>query len=159
MKREKDLQERGITLVGGLSERDLFIAGISLYWGEGDKKRRDFKIVNSDPDLIKFVLNWIRKILKINNQRLSASIFINKRHGARLEEVKDYWIRITRIPQEQFTKTILIKSRSKKNYDNFPKHYGTIAIRVKNPAPLHGLILGLIEGLKKGGLEKEKIFK
>lgn len=155
LKREKESKEKGIKMVGNLSLRDLFIVGTALYWGEGDKKRRAFKITNSDPNLIKFILIWLKRIWKINNQRLSACVFINKIHEERKEEVENYWSKITGIPRKQFTKTILIKSKNKKNYSNFKKYYGTVSIKVKNPVELYNLVMGLIEGLKRGRLKNK----
>lgn len=149
LKREEESREKGIKMIGDLSLRDLFVAGTALYWGEGDKKKRVFKITNSDPDLIKFILFWLEKTWGINAQRLSACVFINKVHKERKEEVENYWSKITGIPKRQFTKTILIKSKNKKNYSNFKKHYGTVSIKIKNPVELYNLVMGLIEGLKQ----------
>lgn len=50
---EKNYKEAS-RLIGNLSNRDLLIAGASLYWGEGSKSDRTagFVFVNSDPDMV-----------------------------------------------------------------------------------------------------------
>ena len=149
LKKIKELEKKGIKQIGRLSNRDLLIAGIALYWGEGAKKNRNVSFSNSDPNIIKFIINFFRKIWKIDKNRFTAYIGINKIHKNRIEEVESYWSRITKIPREQFTKTTLIKAKNKKNYKNFPIHYGTITIKIRKSAGLYYQILGLIKGLAK----------
>src|SRR3989344_1800570 len=46
--------------IGALSKRDLFNAGLFLYWGEGTKSARDMVILtNTDPATIKYFINWL----------------------------------------------------------------------------------------------------
>jgi transcriptional regulator with XRE-family HTH domain len=147
LEREKKFKTRGFKRIGRLSKREFLIAGIALYWGEGQKKGREVRITNSDPELIKFIIDWFKRGWGVTNDRFTAFIIINKIHEKRLGEVENYWSRIANIPKRQFTKTILVKRENKKNYSNFPTHYGTLTIRIKKPASLHYQIIGSIEGL------------
>ena len=65
-KREKRLTETYQTqkqLILPLSNRELFIAGLLLYWGEGTKCRRDgLSISNNDPSVIRFFIYWLKKV-------------------------------------------------------------------------------------------------
>ena len=140
-------QKQGMDLIGKLSNRDILMVGIALYWGEGDKKGRQVKITNSDPKIIKFILKWFKQVCKIERDRISLYVIINEIHRSRVGEVEKYWSRITGIPRNQFTKTTLIKAKNKKNYKNFPVHYGTLTIRIKKSTNLHHQIMGMIEGL------------
>jgi len=148
IKKIKKYDKEGIKQIGRLSNRDLLIAGLALYWGEGSKKTRGVSFSNSDPKIIKFAIKFLKRIFNINKNRLSAYIGINRIHKNRVEEVENYWSKITRIPSEQFTKTTLIKAKNKKNYSNFQVHYGTITIKVRKSADLYYCIMGLIKGLK-----------
>ena len=149
MEKINKFKNEGMELVGNLSHRDFLIAGIALYWGEGAKKTRCFSFCNSDPDMIKFFIKFIKEALFVDHGRLKAWIRINKIHKNRIGEVEEYWSKITDIPRGNFQKTILIKSKNKKNYINFPIHYGTITIRVSASADLFYKVTGLIEVLKK----------
>ena len=140
-------QKQGMDLIGKLSNRDILMVGIALYWGEGDKKGRQVKITNSDPKIIKFILKWFKQVCTIERDRISLYVIINEIHRSRVGEVEKYWSRITGIPRNQFTKTTLIKAKNKKNYKNFPVHYGTLTIRIKKSTNLHHQIMGMIEGL------------
>lgn len=143
----KRWNEQGIRDIGKLSKRDLLLIGTSLYWGEGTKKKRGISFANADPKMIKLIIEFFRKIWGIGRGELSAFIAINKIHKKRLKEVEDYWVRITKIPRKQFTKTILIKAKNKKNYENFPVHYGTLTVKIRKSSEFYYQIMGLIEGL------------
>lgn len=149
LKKIKTWEKKGIKKIGRLSDRDILVIIIALYWGEGARKTRGVKFSNSDPEMIKFVIKCFRKVWKVDKNRFVAYIGINKIHKNRVKEVESYWSRVTKIPREQFTKTTLIKAKNKKNYKDFPIHYGTLTIKVKKSSELYYEIKGLIEGLTK----------
>jgi len=149
IKRIKDLKRRGLNRLGKLSGRDFLVAGAALYWGEGSKFGREVRFSNSDPEMIKFMTIWFKKIWKIDPKRFTLHVGINEIHRNRVEEVENYWSKLTKIPKEQFIKTTLIKVKNKKAYKNFPVYYGTLTIRIKKPAELHHQIIGLIEGMSR----------
>ena len=149
----KQWEEKGIKDVGKLSNRELLIAGISLFWGEGSRKTRSVSFSNSDPEMIKFIINFFKKTMGVEKDKFVAYIGINKIHKNRVKEVENYWRKITGIPKNQFTKTILIKSKNKKEYKNHSIHYGTITIKTRKSAELYYQILGLINGLSKAKIK------
>ncbi len=54
------LKEEGMKEIGNLSKRDLFLAGVALYWAEGYRKGDgEFGFTNSDPRMIKLILKWL----------------------------------------------------------------------------------------------------
>ena len=147
LEREKEFKKQGFGRISQLSDREFLVAGAALYWGEGQKKGREVRVSNSDPELIKFIIDWFKKEWGISYDRFTAFIIINKTHEKRLKEVENYWLEVTKFSRWQFTKTILVDRKNKKNYSNFPNHYGTLTIRIKKPTTLHHQIIGLIEGL------------
>jgi transcriptional regulator with XRE-family HTH domain len=151
IEREKEFRKQGLEKIGRLSERDFLIAGVALYWGEGQKKGCEVRVSNSDPKIIKFMLRWFKRVWGINKDEITPFIIINKIHKNRVDEVEQFWSKITKIPKEKFTKTTLIKAKNRKNYKNFPVHYGTLTIRLKNPTRLHHRIIGMIDILSKAG--------
>jgi len=147
LRRIEKFKKQGIERLGLISARDFLVAGVALYWGEGHRKGREVKITNSDPEIIKFMLRWFKRVCEVDNDRITLSVIINKIHQNRVREVEEYWSRITKIPRKQFTKTTLIKTKNKKNYKNFSIHYGTLTIRIRKASNLHHQIIGMIEGL------------
>ncbi|MEK7664859.1 MAG: helix-turn-helix domain-containing protein [Patescibacteria group bacterium] len=150
MKRVKNAEESSIKEIGKLSKRDLLIAIAALYWGEGSKKKREFFLINSDPEMIKFLMKVFRKLFKVKKDRFTLAVGINVIHKNRDEEIKGYWSKITKIPKDQFRKTIFIKAKNKKNYKNFKTYYGTLRINIKKSIDIYYKTMGLIKGLIKG---------
>ncbi len=137
----------GMREIKVLSDRELMIAGLALYWAEGCKKTRRVEFCNSDPKLINFMINWLNVCFGIPRNRLTAVVGINEMHIRRELEVVSYWSKITQLPKTQFRRTSFKHTNNKKVYENYYRYYGTLSIRVLKPAAYYYKILGLIEGL------------
>lgn len=58
-----------------LSNREIYIAGLFLYSGEGDKtKRNTIALSNTDPSVIRFTILWIVKLLKIPTNKIKIQL-------------------------------------------------------------------------------------
>lgn len=68
-KRLAKIYEKASNDIGYLNRRELFIAGLFLYWGEG-KKTFHFSFSNTDPAMIKFFLKWL-KVLGVSKENLN----------------------------------------------------------------------------------------
>lgn len=133
-----------------LEQRELFLAGVALYWGEGDKKS-SVRFFNSDPRAIGFMMRWFREILHVEEDRFMMYLNINYIHRDRLKEVTEYWSKVTGVPIEKFRKPSLVKTVNKKVYENFTNHYGTLCIRVAKSTYLLYQVLGWIRVMSKAG--------
>jgi hypothetical protein len=149
LEREKISSVRGLLDVGKLSDRDLLMLLIALYWGEGGKSQRVFFISNSDPEMIKFIINAYEKVLKIDKSNIVLSVGLNIIHKNREEEVRNYWSSMLGISLKQFRKTIFIKSKNLKKCKNFKSHYGTLRINVVKSTGYYYKMIGLINALKR----------
>lgn len=144
-KQEKDLLNQGISQIGNLSKRDKFIAGISLYQGEGSKTGNAVEFTNSNPETIKFMTNWFDEFCEISTDKLKFSLWLHDN----LDESKaiSFWCNFLNIKRSQFGKTYFAKNKTdsqkiRKNIHQF----GIIKIRFYNSAKLR-LILGWIKGV------------
>ncbi|MCD6500829.1 helix-turn-helix domain-containing protein [bacterium] len=146
------LRKQGIKEIGKLSKRDLFIAGVAMYWSEGYTYSGGEQVgfTNSDPKMILLMLRWFKEICKVSDDDISLQVKINETHKDRTKEVENYWSDLTKIPVGQFNKTVLIKSKTKKIYSNYNNYYGTLRITVRQGTQLRRRIHGWIEGLAKG---------
>ncbi len=143
----KRLQEEGFKIIESLSKRDLLLIGAGLYWGEGMKKEGRARVANSDPTIIKFMVNWFQILWGIQKEQFTLQILINKIHKKRVKEVERYWSNLLGISPTQFTKTTFIKAKNKKIYKNFQDHYGTLLVSVRKGGDLRHKINGLISAL------------
>lgn len=126
--RTKTIYEEAKKEIGNLNRRDRFIAGITLYAGEGDKGDSHGGFANSDPKLIKFMMSWFKEFCKIPSSRFRGAIWIHE--GLNADKAKKYWSELTEIPQNQFFKTYIAENKtdSRKVRKNIHQ-YGVFAIK------------------------------
>ncbi|MBU1136759.1 helix-turn-helix domain-containing protein, partial [Patescibacteria group bacterium] len=109
-----------------LSKKELLIAGFFLYWGEGTKRMKEgLSISNTDPEVIKFTIFWMTKILNIPKSKIKAGLHLYK--DMNIREEHNFWVKETGIPLKQFRKPYIKKTSTNTiNYAGF-KH-GTCGI-------------------------------
>lgn len=146
--RTRKMKSFGIQDVGKLQKRDLFMVGLGLYWGEGYKQgSQELGFTNSNPEIIKLYVKWLKEIYSIEKSMLILRVSINDSHKYRIKNVQKYWSELLNVPLTQFTKPSLIKVTSKKIYSNKENHYGTLRVKVRRGTDLRRRILGSISAL------------
>ena len=125
----------------------LFLAGIMLYWAEGDKTIERVGFTNSDPLMILLMMKWFREVCKVIETRFRIALTIMTLHDEKVSE--QFWSVITKIPLNQFNKTRIKETplRGKRN----PSYRGTcrIVIADKNLfRKMLGWKLGILEHFK-----------
>ncbi len=151
IQRQKEAIISGCSELNKLTRRELLVSGVALYAGEGVKAKREVRFCNSNPDIVNFMIRWLKECFEIDDNRLRCAVGINEVHRNREEVVKNYWSQITKIPLSSFHKTSFKKVVSKKVYKNFNNHFGTLDVRVLRSTSIHDKILGLIHGLFMAG--------
>ena len=148
--KEQTLLADGIRSVGKLSHKELFIAGIALYWAEGFKNKHEHRLgfCNSDPAMIKFYLHWLEKCLSVKKQDIIARVTVNNSYKDKIEVIELYWSQFTEIPLSQFTKPFYQNIQWKKQFDQ-DNYHGVLRIHVKNSLDNLWEMKGWIEGLKQ----------
>ena len=95
-----------------LSERELHIAGLFLYWGEGLKGLKyPLMISNTNPTVIQFSLFWMNKILKISKESLRFKLHLYSDMDIEVEH--QFWAKILKISLSQFKKPYIKQSSSR----------------------------------------------
>ncbi len=109
-----------------LSKNSLFLLGLTLYWGEGNKKTQQFQFTNSDPHAIRAMMRWLTEIHKVPKEKIKIRLYTHKLYAH--EKCEKFWSEITNIPVNQFQKTIYKQTihKIKKN----PDYKGCIQLRV-----------------------------
>jgi hypothetical protein len=149
LKNEKELMIDGVNEIGKLSARDYLIAGVSLYWGEGFKNKHEHRLgfCNSDPDMVKFYVHWLKKYLNIDKDQLVARLTLNYLYKDKVNQIQDYWSQAIGMSLNQFTKPFFQTSKWKKQY-NTDNYHGVLRIHVKESLNHLLKMRGWIEGLK-----------
>ncbi|MFG3260313.1 hypothetical protein [Streptomyces sp. NPDC048172] len=136
--------------IGALSDRELFLIGVGLYWAEGAKskpyERREAVIfVNSDPDMIRIYLAWL-DLLGVERERLRFCVMIHE--SADVTEAEQYWADLVGASPGAFTKTTLKKHNPKTVRKNVGADYrGCLVVRVRQGADLYRRIEGWWYGI------------
>ncbi|OHA58214.1 MAG: hypothetical protein A2571_03050 [Candidatus Vogelbacteria bacterium RIFOXYD1_FULL_44_32] len=145
-KKKQDDENAGKNSIGKWSKRDLYIAGLALYWGEGYKKgNNEFGFTNSDPKIILIIIKWLEQIYKVKRENLILRVSINEIHKHRVNEVLKYWCSLTGTDISQFTKTSLVKTKVLRNYKNYQIHFGTLRIKIRNGSGIRTQILSALK--------------
>lgn len=145
----KHFKNKGIKEIGILKNKEIFIAGLGLYWGEGYRSQEKIGFTSKDEKIIRFMMFWFQKILGIKKPGFILRVSINIIHKKREMAIKNYWSKMTEISPQQFTKTSFIRSKQKKVYENSENHYGTLRITIRKSTDKHRLLMGWLEGLYK----------
>lgn len=123
------------------SKKNLFIAGLFLYWGEGNKaSSHTISINNTDPSVLKFTRYWYSKALDIKEKNMKIYLHLYKDMNI-IKEI-NYWSSQLRIPKSQFIRPY-IKESNKSNIDQKGFGHGTCALVVHNTVIKEKILMGI----------------
>ncbi len=133
-------------------EMKLQTIALIIWLCEGTKPRKDkrwknaysyaIEVTNTNPLIIKIFIDFLRKIIKVPNQKMHAQVQIHK--GDNQKEIEFFWSNVTDIPITQFNKTIIREKGRKPE-----KTKGTFKIRIYDK-----IIFQKLENLLRLELEK-----
>lgn len=90
----------------------LFISGVSIYLGEGDRLSRGFvRIANVDPLMIRLFVKFLNEVCGVSKNKIWASILIYPDIDD--ESSKRFWVENSGLSYDSFTKSTVIKGRHK----------------------------------------------
>ncbi|MGW7025489.1 hypothetical protein ACWGGS_39910 [Streptomyces decoyicus] len=139
--------------IGALSDRDLFIAGVALYWAEGTKdkpyaRREGVTFVNSDPNVIRLYLAWLN-LLDVEPERVGYRVMIHR--TADVAAAEQYWADLVGVHVTALHKTTIKRHNPKTVRKNAGDAYhGCLVIRVLQSADLYRRIEGWWYGIVLG---------
>ncbi|MBU2109657.1 helix-turn-helix domain-containing protein [Patescibacteria group bacterium] len=106
------------------SKRDLFIAGLFLYWGEGGKtKYSELCVSNTNPAVIKFFLKWLKESLNVPKEKIKIRLHLYRDMSIKKEI--NFWAKELTIPKNQFRKPYIKKSNRESITYKTKFHHGT----------------------------------
>lgn len=89
----------------------LFIAGLMLYWGEGDSnvKNCSIRLANSDSKMIALFFKFLKEIAKIPEEKIKIGLILYPD----LNDIKckEYWSQKTGVKINQFIKSTYVKGK------------------------------------------------
>ncbi|MEU3516387.1 hypothetical protein ABZ770_14045 [Streptomyces sp. NPDC006654] len=136
--------------IGEMTDRELFMAGVALYWAEGSKskpydRRERVVFVNSDPGVIRVYLAWL-DLLEVDRGRLGFRLLIHE--SADVATAHRFWAGIAEIDPGVFARPTLKKHNPKTVRKNTGDDYhGCLVISVSRSAHLYNRIEGWWSGI------------
>jgi hypothetical protein len=100
-----------------------------LFWAEGDKHRNGVRISNSDPDLLRLFVAFLRRCFDADPARIAVTCYLFADHLEQQREVEDYWLQTLDLPRSCIRKSIVnvySKYSQKKRKNKLP--YGTCKV-------------------------------
>jgi len=124
-----------------LSSKELELAGLFLYWGEGKKNlRSSLAINNTDPKVVKFALHWMTRALKIPKNKIKVELHLYSDMDVAKEI--SFWVNELRVPKAQFYKPhIKTSTRIAINQKGFG--HGTCGVIVNDVRLKEKVIMGI----------------
>jgi transposase-like protein len=121
-----------------------FAAGCMLYWAEGSKARNVAQLSNSDPEIVRFFVTFLRHFFDVRDEdfRVTCNLFAD--HLADQERIERFWLSLLSLPPVCLRKSVVnvySKYSQKKRRNMLP--FGTCRISVHRTQivqTIHGAI-------------------
>ncbi|HRH31281.1 MAG TPA: hypothetical protein PK950_01315 [Candidatus Paceibacterota bacterium] len=158
IQRQKSIIDIAKIEIGEITDRELFLIGIALYWAEGSKEKEwqpgsSAEFNNMDATMIRVFLAWLIRIVKVPKNMLVFEISLHENHQLRVPEVLGYWQKVTGFEQADLYKVYFkrnsVKTTNRRN-TGAETYFGLLRIRVKQSSTLLRKITGWTSGIVEG---------
>lgn len=85
----------------------LHLAGCMLYWAEGAKTRNQLKLVNSDAEMMRFFIRFLRQSLNVPNETFRVHINCYLNNGVALDVIENYWLNLLELTHDNLRKSLV----------------------------------------------------
>lgn len=150
IRRTEVLQAEAASEIAALTDRELFLVGVALYWAEGSKAKpwspsKEVVLINSDPTVIQVFLAWLR-LVGVDDDRLQFRLSIHE--SGDLEAATTAWSAAIGFGPERFGKATLKRHNPVTVRRNTSAAYiGCLIIRVRRSVELNRRITGWWSGV------------
>ncbi len=146
--------------IGPMTDRELFLVGVGLYWAEGEKdkphrRRERIAFVNSDPRVIEVFVRWLA-LLGVARDAVRFRLMIHE--SADAAAARRHWAALVGVDAAAFGATTLKRHNPKTVRKNVGGGYrGCLEVRVRDAAELYrrveGWWYGIVEASKRSGAD------
>lgn len=113
LERHENMKKEAMEEFEKYKDNPIFIAGLMLYLGEGDKsiKTGHLRMGNVDPYVLKIFMKFIIMFCSINKEKIRFWLLCYPDHD--IEKCLNWWSESIKISKDQFYKTQVIQGRHK----------------------------------------------
>lgn len=102
--REERVQNEATKLFEQYKGDTDFIIGVCLYWAEGSKRSDYLSFINSDPEMVICMYQWMQKYLKVDKKSIKIRLFMHSVFEK--DELEAFWEEFLSVSRETFLHTI-----------------------------------------------------
>jgi len=129
------------------------VAGCMLYWAEGEKDRNALRFYNSDPEMVRFFVVFLKKYFDLwdDEIRITCNLFAD--HVRQQREIEQFWLDVAQLSKRSLCKSYVnaySKHSKKKRTNRLP--YGTVRVTVSRTRVIQS-IFGSIQ--EYAGFDRE----
>jgi transposase-like protein len=109
----------------------LHVAGCMLYWAEGAKTRNQLRFSNSDPEMVRFFVRFLRTYFSLRDDEIRIACNLFADHVERQHQIEQFWLDTLALPSASLCKSpvnVYSKYSKKKRKNKLP--YGTCRVVV-----------------------------
>jgi hypothetical protein len=123
----------------------LHVAGCMLYWAEGAKSRNQLRLANSDVELVRFFVRFLKDAMGVKPEDFTMRLNVYTNNGRSIDEIERYWLDALALPRSCVRKHTLnhLPTSSSGNKKTLP--YGVCTVGVKASTGLIQHIYGAIQ--------------
>lgn len=109
----------------------LHAMGCMLYWAEGFKGRNVVGIANSDVNMLKFFIKFLKECYSVSNENIVLRTNCYTDCGLTIEEIEQWWLKELNLPKTCLRKsTVNHLSKYSKNKRCGKLKYGTCILKI-----------------------------
>jgi hypothetical protein len=154
--RRSDAVATAMGQIGSVSDRELLLIGVALYWAEGAKNKpwavRDrVTFINSDPSIIRVFLRWL-ELMGVPRERCRFRLQIHR--DADVLAAEKFWATVVGIPRADLMRTSLKRHQPRTVRRNTgPGYRGCLTVDVLGSAGLYRRLEGWWSAMSVVGAE------
>jgi hypothetical protein len=102
-----------------------------LFWAEGSRRRNTVVFTNSDPEMVRYFVAFLRSSYGVQDDAFSVNCNLFADHVERQHEIEQFWLDTLGLPRSSLRKStvnVYSKHSQKKRRNKLP--YGTVRVCV-----------------------------
>jgi hypothetical protein len=129
------------------------VAGCMLYWAEGEKDRNAVRFSNSDPEMVRFFVSFLKTYFDLQDEEIRLTCYLFADHVQHQREIELFWLDVAQLSTHSLCKSyvnVYSKYSQKKRINKLPD--GTVRVTVTRTRVIQS-IYGAIQ--EYAGFERE----
>jgi predicted transcriptional regulator len=118
----------------------LHAAGCMLYWAEGARERNAVRFSNSDPEMVRMFVDFLRSYFQVADEHIRLTCHLYADHIDRQREIERFWLDVTGLSQASLCRSIVnvySKYSARKRVNMLP--YGTCRVVVNKTSVVQSI--------------------